>query len=185
MELKYLKNMTPYPSIITTTFGDADQSVKIDASSLKVNRISTENLGTSDGDKTLQIGVENEFSNKIASDTKKSEEIQEWSFWNLYGGISMALLASVLFSASFLMIKMLEPHGVKGFGASLLLNLGVVIPSTILIIFNEFGPGWQNRSRVLQGVWPITRETALGFMLVRRMNMYHTSTYFNEMNRAN
>lgn len=97
------------------------------------------------------------------------------NFWNLYGGIFMALSASVFFSSSFLVIKLLEHHGLKPFGSALLFNIGVVVPCLILIILNEFAPGSKKRSRVLNGIWPITKESVLSLMMVKILNYikYH------------
>lgn len=84
-------------------------------------------------------------------------------YCKLYGGILMALSASIFFSSSFLLIKILETRGVKGFGAALLLNLGILIPSLLAIVINEWGPGWRRRKRVLNGLIPLKENKMILF----------------------
>jgi hypothetical protein len=108
---------------------------------------------------------------KLDNDFSSSPS-QQVSCWALYGGILMALSASIFFSSSFLIIKILEPRGLKPYGAALLFNLGVIIPCSILIILNEFGLEWRKRKRVLQGIWPINKESFLGFMAVNSFMIY-------------
>ena len=101
--------------------------------------------------------------------TPPEEKVFIFTFWNSYGGMLMALSASLFFSVAFLMIKTLEKDGVGSFGSALLFNLGVLLPCSVGIVFNEYGPCWKKRERVLQDLWPIDskeRKITLGILAV-------------------
>jgi len=61
----------------------------------------------------------------------------ERSFLQKYAGMLMALLASIFFSASFLIIKILGTHGFPANATAVLFNLGVIIPALPAMVSNS------------------------------------------------
>ena len=63
------------------------------------------------------------------SHSHKNKTDVEKSFIQNYAGMIMALLASIFFSISFLIVKILGQHGFPGNATAVLFNLGVLIPA--------------------------------------------------------
>lgn len=113
-----------------------------------------------------KVSVNHECQNKLAD---YEEQLEKPTFFNRFGGMLMALCASVFFSISFLIVKVLNKHGFKAFGCSVLFNTGVLVPCFIGILLHEKGPRAEKRPRIFEEIWPLSissKNTTLKILLV-------------------
>ncbi|CAG7833424.1 unnamed protein product [Allacma fusca] len=113
-------------------------------------------------EKDLEGGQAQKPENSKTKEGEKSEGKDEKSFLRQYGGMTLTLAASLLFSLVILLVKMLQPYGFSADDSSFWRYAGITLPSIPILMYFECCRGTSKNEKkngsVFDTVWPLNKN---------------------------